>query len=101
MPYIFLKETAAERWHPRAVLLFLLVLNKDCSNIYKYKFNNRKGKQVKYSLLQGPVSSGFIFTRHHTAGNLKPQATVSSITHAIKTNLSKHQMNINICKGLL
>ena len=26
MPYIFLKETAAERWHLHAVLLFFVIL---------------------------------------------------------------------------
>ena len=52
-----------------------------------------KCKQVKYNLLQGPVSSGFIFLLDNIqlgTRSLRPldKVIVSSISHAIKTDLS-------------
>ena len=65
-----------------------------------------KCEPVKYNLLQGPVPPGFIYLFEIIqlrTRSLRPldSVIVSSVTHAIKTKWSKHQMNINIYKGQL
>ena len=65
-----------------------------------------KCEPVKYNLLQGPVPPGFIYLfdiiqLRTRSLRLLDSVILWSITHAIKTKRSKHEMNINICKGLL
>ena len=65
MPYIFLKETAAERWHPHAVLLFYFIITLSVSencvpntmkiarvkSLYKKTSNLNVGKYRPVSIL--------------------------------------------------
>ena len=62
-----------------------------------------KCEPVKYNLLRGPVPPGFIYLLdiiQLRTRILRPldKVMVCSITHAIKTKWSKHQMNINFKK---
>ena len=65
-----------------------------------------KCEPVKYNLLQGPVPPGFIYLLDIVQLRIRSlrlldNDIVWSITHAITTKWSKHQMNINIWKGPL